>query len=63
MDNYSKLEQKEEIISKLKYKIDCYEKIINNNSKNQENNNIDINNIEIEKMNNILNQLNNTEEK
>ena len=63
LDNYSKLEQKEEIISKLKYKIDCYEKIINNNSKDQQNNNIDINNIEIEKMNNILNQLNNTEEK
>ena len=63
LDNYSKLEQKEEIISKLKYKINCYEKIINNNSKNQENNNIDINNIEIEKMNNILNQLNNAEEK
>ena len=63
LDNYSKLEQKEEIISKLKYKIDCYEKIINNNSKDQQNNNIDINNIEIEKMNNILNQLNNAEEK
>ena len=63
LDNYSKLEQKEEIISKLKYKIDCYEKIINNNSKDQQNNNIDINNIEIEKMNNMLNQLNNAEEK
>ena len=63
LDNYSKLEQKEEIISKLKYKIDFYEKIINNNSKDQQNNNIDINNIEIEKMNNILNQLNNAEEK
>ena len=63
LDNCSKLEQKEEIIGKLKYKIDCYEKIINNNSKDQQNNNIDINNIEIEKMNNILNQLNNAEEK
>ena len=60
-DNLLKLENKEEIISKLKYKLNYFEKNINPSE--DSNKNIDINTIGIEKINNILNQLNDTEKK
>ena len=60
-ENLLKLEKKEEIISKLKYKLNYYEKNINHSE--DSNKNIDINAVGIEKMNNILNQLNDTEKK
>ena len=65
-----KLEQKEEIINKLNYKINSFDKIINTNLSNDINN---INNynsthnydsgISLEKYNIVLNKLNDTEEK
>ena len=61
-DNLSKLEKKEEIISKLKYKINCYEKNVNH-TEEISNTNIDISSIGIEKMNKIIAELNNTENK
>ena len=61
-DNLSKLEKKEEIISKLKYKINCYEKNVNH-TQEISNTNIDISSIGIEKMNKIIAELNNTENK
>ena len=64
INNVKKLEQKEDIISKLKYKLNLYEK--NSNFINDINNN-NINKIDcgisLDKYNKVLNELNNTEEK
>ena len=62
VDNLLKLEKKEETISKLKYKINCFEKNINTSPEISDSN-MDISSIGIEKINKILSQLNDTEKK
>ena len=62
VDNLLKLEKKEETISKLKYKINCFEKNINTSPEISDNN-MDISSIGIEKINKILAKLNDTEKK
>ena len=61
-DNLLKLEKKEEIISKLKYKLNIFEKNINT-SQEISDSNVDIKNKGIEKINQILTQLNDAENK
>ena len=55
--------RKEEIISKLKYKISCFEKNIYTSLSDELNPNGDMSTIGIEKMNRILNQLIEAEKK
>ena len=64
ISNYlTKLERKEEIISKLKYKISCFEKNIYTSLSDELNPKEDMSTIGIEKMNRILNQLIEAEKK